>query len=66
MTAPQYYEDLLWKLIRNRIDLFEVLNEGEKFRIDFSSASDFSTKKYLLQKAIILELIKVTNGPEKR
>ena len=64
--ASKFYEDLLCRLIKNAMDLFELLFEAEKFKLDFSCAVDFSHKKYLLQKEVILQLLKVKEGPEKR
>ena len=64
--ASKFYEHLLCKLIKNGMDLFEVLFEAGKLKLDLGCAVDFSHKKYLLQKKVILQLLKVKEGSEKR
>ena len=61
----EFYENLLLRVSRNQVDNFEVTAEGRKLGIDFSTFDDFSDRKYLLQRAIILEILKVEELSEK-
>ena len=54
----EYLENLCRKLIRNEVDHFDLLAEGNKFKLDFSRADEFSHKKYLLKHAVLSEILK--------
>ena len=61
-----YFDELLLKLIRNSIDLFDVIGISDKLKLDLSTASDFSGKKLLLQRRLILDLLKVKEVADER
>ena len=49
---------LLSKLTKNHLDRFELLTECRRFKIDVEQAGSFSKEKHLLQRVVLLELIK--------
>ena len=53
------------KLLLNQLDTFEVLSECQKFRLELSDSMDFSCQKYLLQKFLLMEILKNKNIVER-
>ena len=49
---------LLSKLSKNHLDRFELLTACRRFKIDIEQAGSFSREKYLLQRVVLLELLK--------
>ena len=49
------------KLLQNKLDTFEVLSECQKLKIEIVEYMDFSCQKYLLQKSLILEILKIND-----
>ena len=47
------------KLLQNKLDNFEVLSECQKLNINIVEYMDFSCQKYLLQKSLLLEILKI-------
>ena len=61
----EYCEKLLVNIRRNEVDHFEALTESRKFGVNLSLAVDFSQQKYMLECAVLKEILKVKEGPEK-
>ena len=54
----EYLQSLCLKIVRNEVDHFEVISAGGKLGVDFSEAKGFLHEKYLLQHAVLTELLK--------
>jgi hypothetical protein len=53
------------KLLQNKLDNFEVLSECQKLNINIVEYMDFSCQKYLLQKSLLLEILKIKDLEDK-
>ena len=53
------------ELLQNKLDTFEVLSECQKLKIEIVEYMDFSCQKYLLQKSLILEILKINDLEDK-
>ena len=59
-------ENKLEKLLNDKLDTFEVLYECRKLKIEVDYSEDNINHKYLLQKGILIELLKDDLEAEKR
>ena len=47
-SLVEFMKVLTLKILRNEVDHFEVIYEGNKFGVDFSESTEFVVKKRLL------------------
>ena len=58
-TNPnKVFSDILTKLLRDKLDKFELLQIVEKFAISLGNEESFSKQKYILQKFALEQLLK--------
>lgn len=59
VNPNEIFRDILSRLLRDDLDEFEVLNLGNKYSLNLANEESLSKQKYLLQKFILLQLLKV-------
>ena len=55
----EIFNDILFKLLNEKIDKFEILEIAGKFSVDISVEESFSKQKYIIQKFVLEQLMKV-------
>ena len=61
-TTTADLTQLLNKLLNDQLDQFEVLSSAERLSVNFSSVESFSQQKYLLQAAVLEQLLRSSEG----
>ena len=56
------YEDLVSRLVRNKVDNIEIIAHGRCFDLDVSSYNDFTSRRILLLRRVILEICKISDS----
>ena len=56
------YEDLVSRLVRNKVDNIEIIAHGRCFDLEVSSYDDFTSRRILLLRRVILEICKISDS----
>ena len=59
VNPNKIFGDILSRLLRDELDEFEVLNMGNKYSVNLANEESLSKQKYLLQKFILQQLLKM-------